>query len=384
MDMERFHRKKKAYRRDWLQGFETAEAEKPDYAAMLLPSKAKIQHKTQQYVEKCTELERLFQKKTKLTMLDLSFLVFAASLQTIRWALINNASGRFDTAKQGEKFVEGVGEYLPASIEQLMMDHQVPYDAVKRSDRFIEIYDNESTGLSGVNHRVRALGHDPLAGLIFGTANIATNTLTVNDWSQLFPSYHVRNGEINAKTDVYHIMKWSGQLLTEKPEVIGASFIKQIVHCGTDLFTTQGLPVPVINTVSPEASRFLVGNQIDVYSVVRGAMLAILINKIIAMSHRLFFKYGRDDPKLYEVRTRKILLYSNTLSSVLNLCYVGLTRDVKRIDIGGLAVTLYRLLNDREKINEIRLQFIQETLNGELTAKEDEVKERLAKLGVYI
>lgn len=383
MNLDRFH-KKGIYRRAWLQGFDAPSVERPDYVVELCPSDEEVYSKTKKYLEHCDKLEKVFQEKTSLTVADLGFLMVAASLQTLRWALLNNAAGRFDDAKQGEKFVEGMKEYIPASMEQLIMDHQVPYDVVKRSDRFIEIYNGESTGLSGANHRVRALGHDPLAGLIFGTANIATNTITVNEWSQLFPSYHVKNGEIYSKTEVYHIMKWSGERLVEEPTAIGAAFIKQIIHCGTDVFTTQGLPVPVINTISPETSRFLVGNQIDFYSVTRGAMLAVLINKVIEMCHRLVFNPNKEDKRLYEVRTRKILLYSNTLSSVLNLGFVGLTRNVKYLDVGGLIVTLWRLLNDRKKIEEIRMQFIRETIDGELAKKEEEVRERLARLGVYV
>ncbi|WP_037356993.1 hypothetical protein [Selenomonas sp. FC4001] len=382
MNLDRFHKKGK-YRSDWLQGFDAPEVEKPDYAAELRLSDAEIQYKTQKYVEHCDELEKIFQEKTSLTAVDLGFLMVAACLQTLRWAMVNNAVGRVDNAKQGEKFVEGMKDYFPASVEQLIMDHQVPYDMVKRSDRFIKIYDGESTGLSGANHRVKALGHDPLAGLLFGTANIATNTLSVNDWSQLFPSYHVRNGEIDGKTDIYHILEWSGNLLADKPEVVGASFIKQIIHCGTDVFTKQGLPVPIINTISPEISRFLVGNQIDFYSVTRGAMLAILINKIIEMCHRLFFN-PNEDKRLYEVRTRKIILYSNTLSSVLNIGVVGLTKNIKYLDVGGLMVTLWLFLNDRKKIQEIRRQFIRKTIEGELAKKEEKARERLARLGVDV
>ena len=38
-----------------------------------------------------------------------------------------------------------------------------------------------------MGHRVTAIGHDPILGLIFGTANIATATLTNNR----FQSYHI-------------------------------------------------------------------------------------------------------------------------------------------------------------------------------------------------
>lgn len=386
MDLEQFHlhHKGRRKRRDWLKGFDTPVCQKPNYEAMLQPTEADISKRTQEYLDHYDELDRRFQKASGLTSLDIRFLIVAACMQTLRWVLLNNTAGRFASAKDGEKFIESSKQYLPASMEQLVMDHQVPYDAVARSERFQAIYGDESTGLSGITHRVRALGHDPLAGLIFGTANIVTNTVTVNDWSQFFPSYHVVNGEINGKTDVGHVLGWTGQMMKDKPEIVGASFIKQIVHCGTDVFTKQGLPLPVINTISPEASQFLIGKGIDLYSVTRSAALSIIINKFIEMSHRLFFRYGQDDARTYEVRTRKILLYSNTFSSVLNLGYVSLTRDIKRLDVGGLLVTLWRLLTDRKKINELRAQFIQETLDGELKKEEDNVRERLARFGVSV
>lgn len=386
MDLGQFHlhNKGKKQRRDRLQGFETPVCKKNNYEAMLQPREEDIAKRTQEYLDHYDDLNRRFQRETGLNSLDIRFLLVAACMQTLRWVLLNSTVGRFDNAKDGEKFIEGIKQYLPASMEQLVMDHQVPYDVVARSERFRRIYGDESTGLSGNTHRVRALGHDPLAGLIFGTANIATNTVSVNDWSRFFPSYHVVNGEINGKTDIDHVIRWTGNMMMDKPEIVGASFIKQIVHCGTDVFTKQGLPLPVINTISPEVSQFLIGKGIDLYSVTRSAALAILINKFIEMCHRLFFRYGQDDVRTYEVRTRKILLYSNTFSSVLNLGYVSLTRDIKRLDVGGLLVTLWRLLTDRKRISELRTQFIQETLDGELKKEEDDVRERLACLGVSV
>lgn len=314
----------------------------------------------------------------------------AAALQTIRWYFISNDVGRFDKAADADKFFEKTGEnlqnlpFVPATISQIILDHSVPYDAVARSENFKNIYDNESVGIAGSNHRYKTLGHGPLAGLIVGTANIATNTLTVNDFSEIFPSYHVLNQQINGKTDIFHILKWTSEMMMNKPEVIGASFAKQIIHCGTDAFTKQGLPLPVINVISPETSKFLIGEQIDIYSVTRGAMLAIFINKIVEMCHRMYFDKNSDDKRLYDVRTRKILTYSNTLSSILNVGYVGVTRNLKKLDFGGILVTLWRILNDKKEIEKIRWEFIQKTLDGELKKKEDEVNEILAKYGYKI
>ena len=374
----------------WVNGFEAEDVEKPDYVKILTPTAEEKAAAVEKYSNIYAKALDDFKNKTSLTSWDMDILMVAAALQTLRWAFISNDKFRFDKASDADKFFEKTGKklenlpFVPATIPKLISDHTVPYDATTRSENFRNIYSGESAGLAGTNHRWKTLGHDPLAGLIFGTANIATSTLTVNDLSQIFPSYHVVNQQIDRKTDIFHIMKWTGEMLFDNPKLVGASFIKQIIHSGTDVFTKQGLPVPVINTISPETSKFLIGEQIDVYSVTRGAMLAIMINKFVEMCHRAYFDKNSDDEKLYEVRTRKILTYSNTMSSLLNIGYVGVTRNVKNLDVGGILVTLWRILNDKKEIEKIRLEFIQKTLDNELKKEEYEVNERLAKYGFKI
>lgn len=355
-----------------------------DYKKRLLLNETEIKEITSKHMARYSQLQQEFLSKSALTKLDLSILVFTAALQCLRWALIKNGVGRFDQASDADREMARFGEYLPADIGSLLSDHTVPYDAIKRSDRFKSIYPELSTGIAGANHRYTTLGHDPLAGWIFGTANIATNTLSVNNPSSLFPSYHIRNQEFYAKTSLPQIMDWSVSMLADKPEVIGGSFLKQVVHYGTDVFTQQGLPIPIINTVSPEASAFLIGNRIDLYSVTRGMALSMLINKLVEMFHRLFFNPARDDKRLYEIRTRKIIMYSNTLSSVLNVGHVGITGDLKSLDIGGILVTLWRILTDEKAIRKLEIEFMEKTLEGELEKEEDEINERLSQWGFQI
>ena len=247
---------------------------------ILHPTETEINESSAVYMQKVTVLEQEFKYKTKLNDIDLTFLFLAAALQVLRWTLVTNSSFRVSDDKTPSNLLKKVGRatdgYVPATITDLLMDTSVPYDAVKRSERFKAIYPEFSTGISGANHRYTTLGHDPLVGLIVGTANITTNTLCVNKIFAMdpIPSYHVtHNQEINGKTDIGHIMKWTADKLSDEPEVVGVAFLKQIVHAGTDVFTTQGLPLPIINSVSPEASKFLIGNHIDLYSVTRGIAL---------------------------------------------------------------------------------------------------------------
>lgn len=372
--------------RVWFDGVKTQKIENRQkyYEDQLKLTDSEIEILSEAYLERYHQIERQFEEKTSLTNLDLSILVFTACLQCLRWAIITNKSGRFATAADADKAVAGLGKYMPASVESILADHTVPYDAIKRSERFKKIYPELSTGISGANHRYKTLGHDPLAGWFVGTANIATNTLVVNNGMMLYPSYHIVNQEFNGRTHLPNIIKWTVDIAQEKPEVLGLAFIKQAVHYSTDVFTTQGLPLPIINSVSPEASKFLMGHGIDLYSVTRSAALAMVINKLVEMFHRLFFDPKVDDKDLYEVRTRKIVMYSNILSSVINIGYVAGTEDFNRLDVGGIAVTLWRILTDTKRIMQLKTEFIEKTLDGEYKKEEDEINQQLAKYGYSI
>jgi len=74
----------------------------------------------------------------------------------------------------------------------------------------------------------------------------------------------------------------------------------------------------------------------------------------------------------------------NTLSSVLNIGYVGITGNLKSLDIGDIAVTLWRILTDERAIRKLEMEFIEKNLEGELSKEEDEINQRLAKYGFQI
>ena len=69
--------------------------------------------------------------------------------------------------------------YYNPSLEEIITN-PVPFDANIGADGAL-------CGGGQMGHRVTAIGHDPLLGLIFGTANIATATLTTSS----FESYHI-------------------------------------------------------------------------------------------------------------------------------------------------------------------------------------------------
>ena len=67
---------------------------------------------------------------------------------------------------------------------------------------------------------------------------------------------------------------------------------------------------------------------------------------------------------VYNVRTRKIILYSNIIATGSNVLWTagnmmaGNEGAIKQLDIGGLIVTLKRLMNDTEYIRRIKEEFV--------------------------
>lgn len=350
------------------------------YADDLCFTENEIRNAKREFNNRWRSLEYEFEYQTGLNGLDISILLFGAVLQTLRWALIPNTAFRFDSAAASDKFFKNAADnYCPASISSLLSNARVPYDVVVRGDNFKDY----STGLSGANHRYMALGHDPLLGLIVGTANIATNTVTVNDFGSGYPSYCVMNNKIVGQTDLSTIMSYTADLLVYKPKVVGVAFLKQIAHSGTDIFTRQGLPIPFINTVSPQAAGTLINKaHIDMYSVTRGIALTLVIDKIVGMIHKLYFNPRVDNLSLYNYKTYKVIKYSNILASTINLLYVGLTHNWTRIDIGGILVTLYKLLYNSVEKQELKYAFIKDVLDNKYKEAEASIDRELASFGI--
>ncbi len=297
------------------------------------------------------DLDREFCEKTKLTATDATFLFLAVGLQIARQYLISNDKFRLND-KQGDKVIKGVVKTLAPLKWQDVLLQSVPYDAIKTGSHIT------GTEIGGTTHRYRALGHDPILGWIFGTANIMTNSLT---------KYNLETYQVSNMTIIRHyplgvvgMLEKAVEYGKNEPMLLGAAIVRQAVHFGSDYFTKQGLPVPIISTVSNQLAGDMISKwHIDMYSITRGAAVSILINQLISCIHSLFYDgETENDRKLYEVRTRKILSYSNLIASGSNIAVTAITQDFSKLDIGGLAITIYRLMTDLKFIREVKEEFI--------------------------
>lgn len=305
------------------------------------------------------ELDRQFSEATQLTKTDLVFLFMAVGLQCLRQYVFSSDKFRLE-ANDGDKLIKKI---VPKRWEDILTQ-SVPYDAIQRTEEFRNAYG--STGLSGTTHRYRTLGHDPLFGWVFGPINIITDSLTKSDF---ITTYSISSMEISGMYDLGTIGAFNdsySKIAAEK-YLLPVATIRQAIHFGSDYFTKQGLPLPMVSSLNNDFAKTLVTRfNVDMYSVMRSAALSTLINSIILFVHSLFYdKSSGVRAEIYAVRTRKILSYSNLLASVSNIIYVGVnaylanTTALKKLDVGGLLVTIYRLVSDYRYVAQIKKEFLE-------------------------
>lgn len=352
------------------------------------------------------DLDRQFERATGLNGRDIKFLFFATALQVIRQYAIGSI-----TARKGDKdaaepihkvqdqifdrlYADGAADgtirWYYAPLSQIIGSYGVPYDVVAGSKKYG--IGGDGKGLSGFTHRSRTAGHDALLGWIFGTANILTNTMT--DYSCI-NSFHVRNGQIIRRCQsTGKVLSHAEKRWEEEKEAVGAALVKQALHYSSDIYSQCGLPLPLLSKgISPEIAQTLamfgqdvgagVGIErmasvarVDLGNVLKvgtSAGMSILINSIIGMIHALYYDESlHGSLKLYSVRTRKILCYSNLIATVSNVvvvaimavigAYAGNEGTVRKavdcFDLGGLMVTVYRIVNDHKFIKEIKQEFL--------------------------
>ena len=142
--------------------------------------------------------------------------------------------------------------------------------------------------------------------------------------------------------------------------------------------------MPLLTSISPKlagklaeygidcANLLYVGKQLEVIG--KQAGYAVFINYLVSIFHRLFFNgITKEEEKLYEVRTRKIIAFSNVIATAFNLGTCGFAayngdykKAVENLDVGGLCVTVYRVINDTQFINKVRHELVIGTFEKEI------------------
>lgn len=370
---------------------------------------AEVAHNAETIID---DIDAQFARATKLNKTDITFLFVATALQCARWILLPSLDLDFKQTPPSERMTSQQGAQIEQKQQKAFLkEHEneailssamgyfgwneiigapVPYDAMKGSEQFSILGDFSPVGtqLYGKNHHVATLGHDPLMGWIFGTMNIMSRTITMKD----FASYNVEMYDRSMVDGSLILFKDRRQYITTTPPtslpiIVGqcihsftednkrlfAAVARQGMHLASDQFTKMGLPIPMLNAARAQSLLEMGWNSAEAEKVIKklgknlavvGAQagLSILINFIVKSLHFLYFDgdvENQAELDLYEVKTRKILSYSNAIASGSNILYVALSRDISKLDIGGIIVTIYRLISDGSFIKSIKKEFLE-------------------------
>ena len=346
----------------------------------------------------CSNAERVidkideeFCKLTGLDAADFTFLAIATALQTARWIIIDcltdfgSGTERDERVNHNDKAIKDAEQESKDSTVEEMSDvgdfrrrsdvirgrtwneiltEPVPFDVIDGSAQF-------GLGLSGKNHREMTLGHDPVLGWFFGTINILTDTTTIKNLRTFVMS---RDPKLHFSTETIFtnalMSAWYNCKLDKKR--LAAAITMEAIHLRSDFFTKAGLPIPIITSVLPDLSSSLYKDNYDALCLAKDvgivamqAKMSILINIVIAQLHGYFFDPKKHQSRdLYEVKTHKILLYSNILaesSNVITVAVRHLMGDVcawKHLDFGGLLVLLWRIIKDVNFMYKVREDFV--------------------------
>ena len=364
-------------------------------------------------IEDVQRINEEFAKRTQLSKTDIAFLFIATALQTARWILIQLLMGelgeqinkservpadegdkskkketdRFNRSQEDRKHIESEKGY--PTWKEILFGQYSRIDGGKT--RWVCPYDAQQNAPAGFDegnkgsHRVHTLGHDPILGWIFGTSNLMTCSISLSKKFG-FSTFRVQypGGCFAERIFMLQMFGEVFDSIREDKFRLPAALFTQAVHLKSDVYTKRGLPVPLLEAFSKELAGKLYNEHYDALCLVKDlktvgtqAGLSILINMLVTLIHGLFYNQEKDGRREhYEVRTRKILLYSNAIATSINLAYVGvnagtgnLGEALKKLDLGGLLVTLYRLFADTRFITKVKDQFIQEELD-KVTQKE--------------
>lgn len=337
------------------------------------------------------DIDKKFEKAVKLHGVDMAFLFLATGLQCVRQYFITVLPLERPGHKEEEKRVKQGEHYSAGKVQRIHRYYEPSLLEIRANTVPFDLHTGakDSGILSGwKDHRYATPGHDPLLGYIFGTCNIATSTLTNWRWE----SAHVRFGQIGKaapqsilaeKANTGLVLSYSkDKLLNRGAEgrlIIAESIRKEHQHLKSDVRSKDSLPLPVLSAIDPGLGEKLAKRGLDMATVLdAGKQLswAIFIDTIISLIHSFLY-----DPvegvsrSTYEVRTRKILLYSNLMASTSNMIISAVSEYAggagkRLVDWGGYINTLHHIAFDTKFIHEVKKDFLKNELYDRIVGSE--------------
>jgi len=338
------------------------------------------------------EIDEKFRNATNLDKTDMPFLMLATALQIGRWIVIakmnSELSGKIKNSKvdHNEKSITDMEKGKRKEYQKKHEDNHVkgkhrdwtnivfdgvPYDITKGSSSF-------KREMEGAYHRQHTLGHDPILGWIFGTMNILSDTITLEDFTTFNVCMDKGMKRWTGRTTCVKGFCEAVESIKEDQNRLPAAVFAQALHLKSDVFTKLGLPIPILETFAPGLANSIYKEGYDSLCLVKDvavigvqAVASIIINMLISCIHGLFYDPEKHKSReLYEVKTRKILSISNVIASTSNIIWVGVEKAWNDLDIGGILVTIYRLVTDVKFISEVEQEYLENEWYKQVVGKE--------------
>ena len=351
----------------------------------LLKEFERMEDVSKNFANYINDIDKQFAERTGLSKVDIAFMAVATGLQILRQAIfLKQRMNDKDAAKKpheeneelskklfGDQKATDSKKYYYASFGDILdISRPVPYDITNGSKKF----GLGGKGGLGSDHRFKVPGHDPVLGLVYGTANIVTNTITsyyqVSAHVKYMQTNHGYAPTIYAAAETIKMFNEFAKRAKEDPRSVCAALIKQIYHIKADQYSTMGIPIPGIGKFSPELAQELANYGMDWVNL-KQVGLAWIIDMIIALMHRLIYDGPQTDMdlKLYKVRTKKILDYSGVIAETSNVIYVGANAllgnesALDQLDLGGIAYLVGKLIHDHKFMADVKKEFLDSELD---------------------
>lgn len=362
-------------------------------------------------------LEEEFKERTSLNRLDTSILFLAIGFQLVkRYILLPRFQGatpervshddpaiKAALARKAQVYLQKnektpvVSGRFPSWKDIVIGNHGVSYDKTAGS-RGLE-------NMKGALHRVKTPAHDPsVLGWLFGVSNILGSTISVFSETGDLQGEKKFLSLLNIRSFKVERSRWSYPVATltldrEVESVFGnallsleedirrlpAAVFAHGNHLYSDRYTLYGLPCPLLGFVDADAafSVYKAGFDYEEFRLIlknntMSVILSKLIDGLIELIHRLFYN-PEDDLSLFRVRTRKIIVYSNlisTTSEVIRSAVIlsqGEQAAWRQIDFGGVFYTISRLIKDVSFIARIKKEFILNEWQNSLLVKNNQI-----------
>lgn len=340
------------------------------------------------------EINARFEQKTGIgNRTDLSFLGVATALQVVKALLFPHIAKKFG-------YGEGVDpsqrlKHNDASIKDAqrtanddfrdknMRKHPTGYwiNLLYQTPPYDITVGAPDLGINmgGAYHRLHTLGHDPVLGWIFGTANILTDTITLNSFQTFRVARNPKMRILPEPVSLWGLGVETKEMILEDRLNLPAALFAQAQHLKSDRYTKVGLPVPLLAAFNEELASSLYKQQYDSLCFSRDAKIvgaslgiSIGIDMIIGLVHGLF-RQTDEDPSLYQIRTRKILLISNLLASTSSIVYAGIMRNPKNLDFGTLLCSVGHLCTDLRFMARVKQEFVEKEMDSRLQSELDKI-----------